>query len=124
MYASILLDVMATRDTSSISNNMTETKTNNEEIIKNIKWVLEEKVKPSVVQHNGVINFISFDDGVVKLEMAGSCSGCAMSKMTLQQGVENLLKHYVPEVQAIVSEDDEGAKEQGYTPYYPNAYDM
>lgn len=115
---------MATRDTSSISNNMTETKTNNEEIIKNIKWVLEEKVKPSVAQHNGVINFISFDDGVVKLEMAGSCSGCAMSKMTLQQGVENLLKHYVPEVQAIVSEDDEGAKEQGYTPYYPNAYDM
>ena len=95
-----------------------------EEIIKNIKWVLEEKVKPSVAQHNGVINFISFDDGVVKLEMAGSCSGCAMSKMTLQQGVENLLKHYVPEVQAIVSEDDEGAKEQGYTPYYPNAYDM
>ncbi len=66
---------MATRDTSSISNNMTETKTNNEEIIKNIKWVLEEKVKPSVAQHNGVINFISFDDGVVKLEMAGSCSG-------------------------------------------------
>ncbi len=56
--------------------------------------------------------------------MAGSCSGCAMSKMTLQQGVENLLKHYVPEVQAIVSEDDEGAKEQGYTPYYPSAYDM
>ena len=124
MYASILLDVMATRDTSSISNNMTETKTNNEEIIKNIKWVLEEKVKPSVAQHNGVINFISFDDGVVKLEMAGSCSGCAMSKMTLQQGVENLLKHYVPEVQAIVSEDDEGAKEQGYTPYFPSAYDM
>ena len=115
---------MATRDTSSISNNMTETKTNNEEIIKNIKWVLEEKVKPSVAQHNGVINFISFDDGVVKLEMAGSCSGCAMSKMTLQQGVENLLKHYVPEVQAIVSEDDEGAKEQGYTPYFPSAYDM
>ena len=115
---------MVTRDTSSISNNMTETKTNNEEIIKNIKWVLEEKVKPSVAQHNGVINFISFDDGVVKLEMAGSCSGCAMSKMTLQQGVENLLKHYVPEVQAIVSEDDEGAKEQGYTPYFPSAYDM
>ena len=124
MYASILLDVMATRDTSSISNNMTETKTNNEEIIKNIKWVLEEKVKPSVAQHNGVINFISFDDGVVKLEMAGSCSGCAMSKMTLQQGVENLLKHYVPEVQAIVSEDDDKAKEQGYTPYFPSAYDM
>ena len=95
-----------------------------EEIIKEIKWVLEAKVKLSVAQHNGVINFMSYDDGVVKLEMAGSCSGCAMSKMTLQQGVENLLKHYVPEVQAIVSEDDDKAKEQGYTPYFPSAYDM
>ena len=95
-----------------------------EEIIKEIKWVLEDKVKPSVAQHNGVINFMSYYDGVVKLEMAGSCSGCAMSKMTLQQGVENLLKHYVPEVQAIVSEDDDKAKEQGYTPYFPSAYDM
>ena len=95
-----------------------------EEIIKEIKWVLEDKVKPSVAQHNGVINFMSYDDGVVKLVMAGSCSGCAMSKMTLQQGVENLLKHYVPEVQAIVSEDDDKAKEQGYTPYFPSAYDM
>ena len=95
-----------------------------EEIIKEIKWVLEDKVKPSVAQHNGVINFMSYDDGVVKLEMAGSCSGCAMSKMTLQQGVENLLKHYVPEVQAIVSEDDDKAKEQGYTPYFASAYDM
>ena len=46
-----------------------------EEIIKEIKWVLEDKVKPSVAQHNGVINFMSYDDGVVKLEMAGSCSG-------------------------------------------------
>ena len=95
-----------------------------EEIIKEIILVIEDKVKPSVAQHNGVINFMSYDDGVVKLEMAGSCSGCAMSKMTLQQGVENLLKHYVPEVQAIVSEDDDKAKEQGYTPYFPSAYDM
>ena len=72
-----------------------------EEIIKEIKWVLEDKVKPSVAQHNGVINFMSYDDGVVKLEMAGSCYGCAMSKMTLQQGVENLLTHYVPEVKSV-----------------------
>ena len=95
-----------------------------EEIIKNIKWVLDDKIKPSVAQHNGVINFISFDDGVLKLEMAGSCSGCAMSKQTLQQGVDNMMKHYVPEVQVIISEDDEKAKVQGYTPYYPSAYDM
>ncbi len=97
-----------------------------DEIVKDIKTVLEEKVAPSVAAHNGAIGFIDFamDTGVATLKLSGSCSGCAMSKMTLQQGVENLLKHYVPEVQAIVSEDDEGAKEQGYTPYYPSAYDM
>ena len=116
---------MVTRDTSSISVNMVVAREKTkEEIIKNIKWVLDDKIKPSVAQHNGVINFISFEDGVVKLEMAGSCSGCALSKYTLQQGVEGMLKHYVPEVHTIVSEDDEGAKEQGYTPYYPSAYEM
>ena len=102
------------------------TKRSKEEIEKDIKWVLEEKVKPAVAQHNGVINFLSFDEelGVAKLELAGSCSGCAMSKMTLQQGVEGMLKHYVPEVNAIVGEDDEKAEEQGYTPYVPSAYNL
>ena len=88
-----------------------------EEVIKNIKWVLEEKVGPSVAQHNGKIEFISFDEGVLKLLMAGSCSGCAMSKQTLVQGVERMMKHYVPEVHTIESEDDETAKQQGYNPW-------
>ena len=95
------------------------TERTHEEIIKNIKWVLEDKIKPSVAQHNGVINFISFEEGAAKLEMAGACSGCAMSKQTLQQGVEDMLKHYVPEVLAIVGEDDAQAKEKGYQPYIP-----
>ena len=90
-----------------------------EEIIENIKHVLEEKVAPSVAQHNGAINFISFNDGVARLKLSGSCSGCAMSQITLQRGVENMRKHYVPEVQAIVGEDDDKAKEQGYSPYMP-----
>jgi Fe-S cluster biogenesis protein NfuA len=89
------------------------------EIIEDIKYVLVEKVAPSVAQHNGAINFISFNDGVAKLKLSGSCSGCAMSQITLQRGVEDMLKHYVPEVQAIVGEDDERAEEQGYTPYMP-----
>ena len=89
------------------------------EIIEDIKYILEEKVAPSVAQHNGAINFISFNDGVAKLKLSGSCSGCAMSQITLQRGVEDMLKHYVPEVQAIVGEDDEKAEEQGYTPYMP-----
>ena len=89
------------------------------EIIKDIESVLKDKVAPSVAAHNGEIKFISFHEGVVRLLLAGSCSGCAMSKVTLHRGVEDMLKHYVPEVQAIVGEDDEKAEEQGYTPYLP-----
>ena len=89
------------------------------EIVKDIESVLKDKVAPSVAAHNGEIKFISFHKGVVRLLLSGSCSGCAMSKATLQRGVEGVLKHYVPEVQAIIGEDDERAKEQGYTPYLP-----
>ena len=94
---------------------------NKEDIINEIKIVLKERVAPSVAAHNGFINFLEFDEelGVVKLEMAGSCSGCAMSKQTLHNGVENMLKHYVPEVNAITSVDDTSSEEKGYTPYFP-----
>ena len=92
-----------------------------DEIIKDIKIVLEEKVAPSVAAHDGAIGFIKFapDTGVATLKLSGACSGCAMSKLTLQQGVERLLKHYVPEVKSIVGEDDEQAAEQGYKPFVP-----
>ena len=92
-----------------------------DEIVKDIKTVLEEKVAQNVAAHNGAIGFINFtpDTGVATLKLSGACSGCAMSKMTLQQGVERLLKHYVPEVNSIVGEDDEKAAEQGYKPFIP-----
>ena len=92
-----------------------------DEIVKDIKSILEEKVAPSVAAHNGSIGFIKFamDTGVATLKLSGACSGCAMSKMTLQQGVERLLTHYVPEVKSIVGEDDEKAAEQGYKPFIP-----
>jgi len=92
-----------------------------EEIAEDIKHILKDKVAPAVAQHGGFINYLDFDMdlGVAKLELAGSCSGCAMSKQTLHQGVEDMLKHYVPEVKAIVGEDDEKAVEQGYTPFFP-----
>ena len=89
----------------------------NEEIIKNIKSVLDKHVKDNVAMHGGIINFLSYEKGIVKLEMAGACSGCAMSKQTLQEGVERMLKHYVPEVTQLISEDDEQAAEKGYTPW-------
>ena len=92
-----------------------------DEITKDIKTVLEEKVAPSVAAHNGAIGFIDFamDTGVATLKLSGSCSGCALAKITLHRGVEDMLKHYVPEVQAIVGKDDEEAGGQGYEPYFP-----
>jgi Fe-S cluster biogenesis protein NfuA len=93
------------------------TERTNEEIIENIKHILDEKVAPSVAAHKGKINYISYNDGILKLQMAGSCSGCRMSQLTLKQGVESMMRHYVPEVHTIESEDDETAKEQGYTPW-------
>ena len=88
-----------------------------EEIIKDIKSVLDKNIKNAVAVHNGMINFLSYKDGVVKLEMAGACSGCAMSKKTLHEGVEKMLKHYVPEVKQLIGEDDLEAKVKGYTPW-------
>ena len=88
-----------------------------EEIIKEIKSVLEKQVKPNVAMHGGIINFLSYEKGIVKLEMAGACSGCAMSKKTLHEGVERMLKHYIPEVNQLIGEDDEQAAEKGYTPW-------
>ena len=92
-----------------------------DEIVKDIKFVLQDKVAPSVAAHNGSIGFVNFasDTGVATLKLSGACSGCAMSKLTLQQGVERLLKHYVPEVKSIVGEDDQEAQSQGYKPYVP-----
>ena len=90
-----------------------------DEIVKDIKTVLEEKVAQNVAAHNGAIGFINFasDTGVATLKLSGACSGCAMSQRTLKEGVERLLKHYVPEVNSIVGEDDEQAAEQGYKPF-------
>ena len=90
-----------------------------QEIVDDIEKILKDKVTPSVAAHNGEIKFISFHRGVVRLLLSGSCSGCAMSKITLHRGVENMLKHYIPEVDSIIGEDDEEAKAQGYTPYMP-----
>ena len=89
----------------------------NEEINKDIKSVLDKNVKDNVAMHGGMINFLSYDNGTVRLEMAGACSGCAMSKQTLHEGVERMLKHYVPEVNKLIGEDDELAAQKGYTPW-------
>lgn len=72
-----------------------------QEIVDQIKALIETRVRPAVAQDGGDIIFHSFKDGVVHLEMHGACSGCPSSTATLKQGIENMLKHYVPEVQAV-----------------------
>ena len=71
------------------------------EIINKIKEVLDAKIRPAVARDGGDITFQSFKDGVVTVELKGSCSGCPSSIMTLKQGVQNLLCHYIPEVQKV-----------------------
>jgi Fe-S cluster biogenesis protein NfuA len=72
-----------------------------EEIIAQIKTLLETRVRPAVARDGGDIIFQGFQDGVVYLHMQGSCSGCPSSSMTLKHGIENLLKHFVPEVRSV-----------------------
>lgn len=73
----------------------------NDETINKIIEVLDSKVRPAVAKDGGDIKFKSFEDGIVKVELQGSCSGCPSSLMTLKQGVQNLLKHYVKEVNSV-----------------------
>lgn len=87
----------------------------NEQIIEHIKHVLKTHVAPAVAQHGGKINFVSYDDGALLLELSGSCAGCAGSKMTLKLGVERLLKEDVPEIEVVEAVDDE---DTDATPYF------
>ena len=78
-----------------------EIQNENDETIKKIMDVLDSKIRPAVARDGGDIKFKSFEAGVVKVELQGSCSGCPSSLMTLKQGVQNLLKHYVKEVNSV-----------------------
>ena len=72
--------------------------------IKKIIEILDSKIRPAVAKDGGDIKFKSFEDGVVTVVLKGSCSGCPSSILTLKQGVENLLRHYVPEVNQVEAE--------------------
>jgi Fe-S cluster biogenesis protein NfuA len=80
-----------------------EKKTEFIEIEKKIIKILETKIRPAVAKDGGDIKFKEFKNGVVKVELQGSCSGCPSSTMTLKQGVQNLLCHYLPEVKEVVA---------------------
>ena len=70
---------------------------------KKIVKILEQKIRPAVARDGGDIKFKEFKDGVVKVQLQGSCSGCPSSTMTLKQGVQNLLCHYLPEVKEVIA---------------------
>ena len=76
---------------------------NLDEIERKIIKILETKIRPAVARDGGDIKFKEYKDGKVKVEMQGSCSGCPSSTMTLKQGVQNLLCHYLPEVKEVVA---------------------
>ncbi len=78
-----------------------ENKDNDSETVNKILEVLDTKIRPAVARDGGDIKFKSFENGIVKVELQGSCSGCPSSLMTLKQGVQNLLKHYVKEVNSV-----------------------
>jgi Fe-S cluster biogenesis protein NfuA len=71
------------------------------DIVKQIKELLDTRVRPAVAQDGGDITFHGFDRGVVYLHMQGACAGCPSSTLTLKMGIENLLRHYIPEVQEV-----------------------
>lgn len=88
-----------------------------EEIVSHIKEILETYVLPAVAQHGGEVLYESFEDGVLTLMMSGACSGCAGSMMTLKMGVEQMMRHHVPEVDVVESIDDHMST---VNPFYTN----
>ena len=86
-----------------IDENIKEENLDLSEIESKIVKILEEKIRPAVARDGGDIKFKEFKDGIVKVQLQGSCSGCPSSTMTLKQGVQNLLCHYLPEVKEVVA---------------------
>jgi Fe-S cluster biogenesis protein NfuA len=79
----------------------TESASEGDEIVSQIKELLDTRVRPAVAQDGGDIVFRGFDRGIVYVRLQGSCSGCPSSTATLRMGIENMLKHYVPEVMEV-----------------------
>ena len=88
-----------------IDNDINEIEPNDnlKEIEKKIINILDTKIRPAVARDGGDIKFQEFKDGVVKVKLQGSCSGCPSSTLTLKKGVENLLCHYIPEVKEVIA---------------------
>ena len=86
-----------------IDENIKEEDSDLDEIEQKIVKILDQKIRPAVARDGGDIKFKEYKDGVVKVKLQGSCSGCPSSTMTLKQGVQNLLCHYLPEVKEVIA---------------------
>ena len=86
-----------------IDESLEEQNLNLDDLEQKIVKILDEKIRPAVARDGGDIKFKEFKDGVVKVQLQGSCSGCPSSTMTLKQGVQNLLCHYLPEVKEVIA---------------------
>ncbi len=86
-----------------IDENLEKQKPSLNKIEQKIVKILDQKIRPAVARDGGDIKFMEFKNGIVKVQLQGSCSGCPSSTMTLKQGVQNLLCHYLPEVKEVVS---------------------
>jgi Fe-S cluster biogenesis protein NfuA len=86
--------------------NIDQNNEDDDEITKQIKELIEIKVRPAVAMDGGDITFHSFEDGIVRLVLKGACQGCPSSSITLKNGIENMLKHYIPEVESVEQIDE------------------
>ncbi len=86
-----------------IDENIKEEDPELDEIEQKIVKILDQKIRPAVARDGGDIKFKEYKDGIVKVQLQGSCSGCPSSTMTLKQGVQNLLCHYLPEVKEVIA---------------------
>ena len=100
---SLINDFYLSGKESVIEKDLNEDTKDLKEIEKKIIKILDQKIRPAVAKDGGDIKFREFKDGIVKVQLQGSCSGCPSSTMTLKQGVQNLLCHYLPEVKEVIS---------------------
>ena len=100
---SMINDFYSTGNDFVIDENLKDDETNLDEIEQKIVKILDQKIRPAVARDGGDIKFKEYKDGVVKVQLQGSCSGCPSSTMTLKRGVQNLLRHYLPEVKEVIA---------------------
>ena len=98
---SLINDFYSTGKEYVVEKSLNEISENLHEVELRIIKILDQKIRPAVAKDGGDIKFKEFKDGIVKVQLQGSCSGCPSSTMTLKQGVQNLLSHYIPEVKQV-----------------------